>query len=70
MDSDFVCVYTHKTLYIVEMLKEVLADNNIESYVMNKQDSSYHFGSIELYVMPQDEARAKEIILEFDKNRI
>jgi hypothetical protein len=37
---------------------------------MNKQDSSYHFGSIELYVMPQDEARAKEIILEFDKNRI
>ena len=40
----------------------VLEDNNIDSVVLNKQDSSYHFGELELYVKAEDVVKAKRII--------
>ena len=44
-----------------------MADNEIECIVMNKQDSAYMFGDIELMVPLADEIRANELILEFKR---
>jgi len=68
MSNDFVCVYSHTNQYTIDILKSVLQEHGVESVVLNKQDSSYHFGSIELYVKPADESLARQIITEFESN--
>ena len=57
-------VYSSSQLYEAEMIKSLLADNDIECVIMNKQDSAYMFGEIDIYV-PTDKAfTAKQLILE------
>ena len=43
----------------------LLADNEIESIIMNKQDSAYLFGEIEVYVSPADAFKARQLIIQF-----
>lgn len=59
---NWICVYSSKNLYSVEIVKAVFADNNIDSVVVNKQDSSYLFGEIELHVSEEDSDMAIQII--------
>jgi len=47
---------------MAEMAKAILEDNDIEVIVMNKQDSFYLIGDIEVYVKPEDVIRAKFLI--------
>ena len=42
-----------------------MADNNIECVIMNKQDSAYHLGEIEVCIPTDDAFKAKQLILEF-----
>jgi len=65
MASDKVVVYTTNKAYEIEFIKRYLADHNIVSFSINKQDSSYHFGEIELYVHQDDTIRAKRLISKF-----
>jgi len=65
MFDNWVIIYSTAQLYEAEMVKDIMADNNIESVIMNKKDSNYGFGDIDVYV-PTDEAfKAKQLILEF-----
>jgi hypothetical protein len=66
MDSNWSIVYTCGKLYTAEMLKEYLADNGILSIILNKQDSSYHIGDIEVYTQPEDVMKAKVLIEKFE----
>ncbi len=45
-----------------EIAKLLLEDNQIIAVVLNKQDSSYHFGHCEVYVQ-QTDVEAAEVIL-------
>lgn len=65
MASEKVVVYTTNKAYEIEFIKRYLADHNIVSFSINKQDSSYHFGEIELYVDQDDTIRAKRLISKF-----
>lgn len=53
-------------LYVAELLKEYLADNTIHAFIINKQDSFYKFGDIEIYVLPEDVMKAKLLIEKFE----
>jgi hypothetical protein len=44
----------------------MLSDHNIHSFIVNKQDSAYKFGDIELYVHRDHVIRAKMLIREFE----
>jgi len=46
----------------VEIVQAVLADNNIDTVIVNKQDSSYHFGEVELHAHPDNAILAIQII--------
>ena len=46
MNEDLVCVYTTGKDYIAVLIRQILADNEIESFVINKKDSTYQFGDI------------------------
>jgi hypothetical protein len=66
MEKDWVVVYTTNKIYQAELFRELLGDHDIDSIVINKQDSSYKFGTIEIYVMRNNLLKAKMLVKEFE----
>jgi hypothetical protein len=66
MEKDWVIAYTTNKLYRAELFKRNLGDNDIESVIINKMDSTYRFGDIEIYVKRDNILRAKKLATEFD----
>lgn len=62
MEKRWTKIYSSGKMYQVEILKGLLEENNIEAYIMNKQDSAYLFGELELYVDADDVMMATRII--------
>ncbi|MDD5570191.1 MAG: DUF2007 domain-containing protein [Bacteroidales bacterium] len=65
MEKDWVVVYSTPLEYKVDIIKAVLAENEIQSVVINKQDSMYKTtfgGTIELFVNRDDALKALQII--------
>ncbi|MCK4676969.1 MAG: DUF2007 domain-containing protein [Bacteroidales bacterium] len=63
MDAKWTKIYSSTLLYKVEILKGLLAENNIQSVIVNKKDSVYLIGEIELFVNVEDAFRAKQILI-------
>lgn len=60
------CVYSTDQVYKAEAVKEFLAEGDVEAVIVNKKDSAYTvFGDVELFVQPEDENLAIELIKEF-----
>lgn len=68
MSSDLVHIYSLAKPYRAELVKQMLADFNISAFLVNKQDSAYKFGEIEVYVSRDDVIRAKMLIREFEEH--
>lgn len=64
MEKEWKKIYTGTDFFRVEIIRQVLAEHDIDAVVMNKQDSSYRFGQIELYVHEEREADALGVIEE------
>ncbi|MDR1673057.1 MAG: DUF2007 domain-containing protein [Bacteroidales bacterium] len=61
--NEWKCIYTANQRYKAEIIKGILANENIEAVIMDRQDSSYTvFGDIQVYVQPEDENLAVELI--------
>lgn len=56
------CVYTSNKFHDVEFIKSLLETHSIESVIINKQDSLYLIGYIELYVPVEYAFIASQII--------
>jgi hypothetical protein len=55
MEKDWLLVYETDQMYQAEIAKQVLSENDIESIIINKKDSSYlAFGNLELYVFEEN----------------
>ncbi len=60
------CVYTTNQVYKAEAVRDFLAKEDVEAVVVDKKDStSLAFGEVELYVQPEDENMAIELIKGF-----
>jgi hypothetical protein len=64
MSSDWKLIYATGKLYLAEIAKDILEEEGIEVVLLNKQDSVYLFGDIELLVKPDDVLRAKFLLKE------
>jgi hypothetical protein len=62
MEKDWVCIASYGLAAIAELNKAVLETVGIPAIVVNKSDSSYHFGDVELFVKRDDAIRAKRIL--------
>ncbi|MGB4204127.1 MAG: DUF2007 domain-containing protein [Bacteroidales bacterium] len=62
MDEKWTMIFSSSDVVKVEILKGLLAAENIESVIINKKDSSYLFGEAELYVPVEDAFKANQII--------
>ncbi|TKC00666.1 putative signal transducing protein [Pedobacter cryophilus] len=66
MNSEWVKVYASNQFFKSEIVRQVLVDNEIEAVIINKQDSSYKFGEVEVHVRETDFQKASKIILTND----
>ena len=67
MEKDWIQVYSTNRMFQAEILKQVLADHEIEAVIINKMDSSYKsFGEIEIYVKNVHVIKAKMLAKQFD----
>ena len=48
--------------YLADIARLVLDENNISSIIMNKKDSLYKIGEVDLYVNRDQALRAKNLI--------
>ena len=62
MEKGWVKILTYAAAIEAEIVKQMLEENGIAVVLLNKQDSSYLFGKIELYVNEQDETFANVLI--------
>ena len=62
MEKEWVKIYTTTNFFQIELVRQVLEEHDIASVLMNKQDSSYRFGQIELYTHEKDKDAALTII--------
>ena len=62
MEKDWVNVFSTTLEHISEIAKDVLDDNNIECIFINKKDSMYHFGEIEVYVKHNNAVKARYLL--------
>jgi hypothetical protein len=61
--ENWISVFSTDQTYKAELVKEYLANENIEAVVFDKKDSAYTiFGEVELYVQPENENMAAELI--------
>lgn len=65
MFENWVVIFTTNQLYEAEMVRNYLNDRGIECVIMNKKDSAYMFGDIEVYVPTEEAFTAKQLILDF-----
>ena len=64
MEKNWVRIFITFKYYQAEIVKQVLIENQIESVVLNKQDSSHRtFGEIEVYIHQQDFSNAIEVMI-------
>lgn len=64
MEIDWKKLKTYNSAIEAEIVKQMLEEHDIPSVLLNKQDSSYLFGKIELYVHEKLEGRALQLISE------
>ncbi|MDF2432906.1 MAG: hypothetical protein JWP44_2537 [Mucilaginibacter sp.] len=64
MENNWVKIYTSANYYQSEMVKQALAGYQIDSVLLNKQDSSHRtFGDVEVYIHQEDFSHAIEILI-------
>lgn len=66
--NDWTSIYITGNPHHAEMMKQVLEDNGIIAVIINKKDSSYLFGDIEVYVNDGDAELAKHYIKQFKES--
>lgn len=61
--DDWKNIYSSHFEHKIGIVKAVLKEHGIESVIVNKKDSFYLFGELELYVSQDDVLKAKNIII-------
>lgn len=61
MPEGWVQIWSETQLYLAELMRSRLETQGIPVLIVNKQDSNYHFGEIEIHVKNQDVIRAKHL---------
>lgn len=62
MEKNWVSVFNTDKAYLAEIAKEVLLEEGIAAVTINKKDSNYLFGVVELYVERENAVRSKHLL--------
>lgn len=65
-NENWIKIYVNPSLTTASIIKNLLEENNIQSVILNKKDSSYNnFGNCEIFVTPTEAKAASDIINEY-----
>lgn len=64
MEANWIKIYSTSDIYRAELARQILLEHDIPAVVINKQDSSYRFGSIEIWTHEDDHIAASVLIEE------
>ena len=62
MEKDWIKIKTYTRALEAEIVKQMLVENGIAAVLLNKQDSSYFIGKLELYVSKEQQDMAEELL--------
>lgn len=62
MEENWLKIYSSAFEHKIELVQAVLEDEGINSVIINKKDSAYLFGELELYVHADNVMKSKQII--------
>jgi hypothetical protein len=62
MKEQNISVYTTDQIHQSEIIRSLLQQNEIEPFILNKRDSMYPVGYIEVFVSENDAEKARKII--------
>ncbi|PPK99641.1 putative signal transducing protein [Parapedobacter indicus] len=62
MEKHWIKLFVTPNPIRAEIVKQMLEEHQVPAVVINKQDSSYRFGQIELYVHESQESLARELL--------
>ena len=62
MEKDWIKIKIYTNPLEAEIVKQMLEENGIAAVLLNKQDSSYLIGKLELYVSKAQQVAALELI--------
>jgi hypothetical protein len=68
MDENWVLLKTTSDDFTAEIIKGMLEENQIEIVVMNKRDSEFLLGEVELYVHRNDVEKANVLLAEHQES--
>ncbi len=64
MEKNWIKIFSSTNYYQAEIVKQMLIENQIDTVLLNKQDSSHRtFGAIEVYIHQQDFSNAIEAMI-------
>ena len=64
MEKNWIKIFTSSNFYRAEIIKQVLTEHDIDTVMLNKQDSSHRtFGNIEIYIHKDNFSQAIEIMI-------
>lgn len=69
MEKNWNKIYSTSNFFTAEMIRQMLIDNDIPAVIINKQDSSYRFGFIDVFIHQEHEQAAKALIEEFEADQ-
>jgi Putative prokaryotic signal transducing protein len=64
MEKDWIQVFSARQSYTAELVKGMLKENNISSIILNRQDSEFLVGEVQVYVHEENAKKASELIQE------
>jgi len=64
MSEDWVRIYTSQDFYKSELVRQVLAQHEIEAVLLDKQGFPYKIGEVEVHIHKRDFNKALEIIIQ------
>ncbi len=62
MEENLKAVFSADEMYKISIIRELLAENDIQSIILDQKGSALLIGEIIVYVNDKDEAKALEII--------
>jgi Putative prokaryotic signal transducing protein len=62
LENDWVVVYSAENMYKADIAIALLAEHGVQAVTMNKQDSAYLFGDVEIYVHRDLVVLAKHVL--------
>ncbi len=65
MEKEWVVIFSSTDAIHTEIARQSLEQMEIDAVIINKMDSNYGFGKIELYVHRDNVIRAKQILKDF-----